>query len=381
MFALPLLSLALSVPPVAAEPYALAVAGITVNLPRGYEMTRWSDYDLNAKADGLVLDIWCTPWQIEAPIGTVLQPLYLDHLKEQRAREPSVLPGIKGDGAASWVHTRASFALDGGGKGIAHFAAFAADGKVIHVGVYGGANSDRKASADLTSLVNALKLDLPPATLSTAPVASKMAGFSVTPAPGWRSVLASERENAGALLARTGAGKLEDCVLLAAPTSDGTAASVLAACPQTWQVGFADDSSFADDALTLRSLVFAKAASKIPEAEKVVLKDRNAMLFRPTMNDYALRFAAVSYAQGAVSIWAIGPEADGDTLEKGVKETLSGLTFSGPDNGLAEHAMGDIVFHELSYNPLVMGMAGLMVAGVFGALGFLMFRKPQAQPE
>ena len=61
-----------------------------------------------------------------------------------------------------------------------------------------------------------------------------------------------------------------------------------------------------------------------------------------------------------------------------MKDTLSGLTFEGPDNGLAAHAMGDIVFHELNYNPLVMGAAGLMVLGVLGGLGFLMFRKPAA---
>ncbi len=376
MLALVALSLSAFVAPAAAEPYALAVAGITVNLPRGYQMTRWSDYDLNAKADGLVLDIWYTPWQMAVPVGAVLQPIYLDHLKDQHARQPVVAPGVAGEGAASWVHTRASFDLDGGGKAVAHFAAFAADGKVVHVGIYGAANSDRKAAADLVALVNSMKLDLPPVALSSDPVASAKAGFSVKPAAGWRAVLASERDNAESLLGHTGAGKLQDCVLLAAPTTDGAGAAVLAACPQTWQVGFADDSSFADDALTLRSLVFAKAASKIPEAEKVELKDRNAMLFRPTMNDYALRFAAVSYGKGAVSIWAIGPESDADTLEQGVKETLSGLTFTGPDNGLAEHAMGDIVFHALSYNPLVMGAAGLMVASVFGGLGFLLFRKP-----
>lgn len=366
------------VSPAAAEPYALAVAGITVNLPRGYEMTRWSDYDLNAKGDGSVLDIWYTPWQAKPPVGTAFQALYVAHLQDQHVKDPAVLPGVAGEGGASWVHTRATFSLDGGGKGVAHFAAFAADGKIIHIGIYGGANADRKAGADLANLVNTLKIDLPAAAISTEPVVAGAAGFTVKPPEGWRAVLASERENAESLLGRTGAGKLTDCVLLAAPTADAQEASVLATCPQTWQLGFADDSSFADDARLLRSLVFAKAASKIPEAEKVMLKDRNAMLFRPTMNDYALRFAAVSYAQGAVSTWAIGPEKDADTLEKGVKDTLSGLTFEGPDNGLAAHAMGDIVFHELNYNPLVMGAAGLMVLGVLGGLGFLMFRKPAA---
>jgi hypothetical protein len=151
---------------------------------------------------------------------------------------------------------------------------------------------------------------------------------------------------------------------------------VLAACPQTWQLGFADDASFADDAGTLRALVFGKAAASIPDAEKVALADRNAMLFRPTMNDYALRFAAVPYEKGAVSIWAIGPQDQGDVLEAGLKSTLSGLQFSGPENGLAQHAMGDVVFHALSYDPLVMGGAGVMVLGVIGGLGVLLFRKP-----
>ena len=66
-----------------------------------------------------------------------------------------------------------------------------------------------------------------------------------------------------------------------------------------------------------------------------------------------------------------GAQTGVDAVERGVKDALSGLAFTGPDNGLAQHAMGDVVFHALSYDPLVMGGAGLMVVGVLGGLGFL----------
>ncbi len=46
------------------------------------------------------------------------------------------------------------------------------------------------------------------------------------------------------------------------------------------------------------------------------------------MNDYSLRFAAVAYPAGAVSIWAIGPDASADTLEEGVKHTSARTTRS-----------------------------------------------------
>lgn len=370
----------ISSPVAAATPaYDLVEAGITVNLPRGWEMTRWSDWDFKGKADGLMLEIWTTPWQVDVPVGTALQPLYLEHLEDQRAKDPAVLPGIAGPGGkTAWVQTRATFGLDGGGKAIAYFAAFPTDGKVVHIGMYGGANTDRRASADMEALVNTLRVTKPAVKISGEPVAAgKDAGFSVKASEGWRGVLASERAEAESLLGKTGAGKLEACALLVAPTPTGSA-SVLAACPQTWQLGFADDASFADDAGTLRALVFGKAAASIPDAEKVELADRNAMLFRPTMNDYALRFATVPYEKGAVSIWAIGSQDQGDVLEAGLKSTLSGLQFSGPENGLAQHAMGAVVFHALSYDPLVMGGAGVMVLGVIGGLGALLFRKPSA---
>lgn len=363
--------------PARAEPYVMAGAGITVNMPRGWEMTRWSDWDFKAKADGLILDLWYTPWQVDAPIGTALQPVYLDHLEDQHAKNPAVLPGIAGAGARKWVHTRATFDLDGGGKAVAHFAAIPGDGKVLHIGVYGTSSADKRSAGALEDYVAALTMEAPPTALNASSLDAPDGGFTVKPPPGWRGVLKSERENAEALLGKTGAGKLEACVLLAAPTTDGLQASVIAACPQVWQVGFADDASFDDDALVLRGLVFGKAADKIPVADKVALTDRNAMLFRPTINDYQLRFAATSYDKGAVSLWAIGPDSDAAGLEAGVKGTLAGLVFPGPENGLAQHALGELVYHELSYNPLVMGVAGLGVFGVLGGFGAMLFRKPE----
>lgn len=366
----------------ATPPYDLAEAGVTVQLPRGWEMTRWSDWDFKGKADGLALDIWTTPWQVEPAVGTALQPVYAEHLKEQRARDAAVLPGIAGvGGRAPWVQTRATFGLDGGGKAVAYFAALATDGKVVHIGMYGAANADRRAASDLAALVAGLTITKPAAALPTGPVAAGAdAGFGVTPPAGWRAVLASERDEAVRALAKTGAGKLDACALLAAPGSTGGAA-VMAACPQTWQIGFADDNSFADDAGTLRALVFGKAAATVPDAEKVALADRNGMLFRPTVNDHALRFATVAYDKGAVSIWAIGPADQGEAVERGVQDALSGLVFSGPENGLAQHAMGDVVFHALSYDPVVMGGAAVMVLGVLGGLGFLVMRKPARPSE
>lgn len=377
--------LVLATPPSAAaapQVYDMAEAGVTVKLPRGWESTRWSDWDFKGKADGLALDIWTTPWQVEPAVGTALQPVYADHLKEQHARDAAVLPGIAGvGGGVAWVQTRATFSLDGGGKAIAYFAAVPTDGKVVHIGMYGAASNDRRAAADLATLVTTLTITKPAAALPTGPVAAGAdAGFSVTPPAGWRAVLPSERKDAEDVLAKTGAGKLDACALLAAPGPTGEAA-VLAACPQTWQIGFADDASFADDAATLRALVFGKAAANVPDAEKVALADRNAMLFRPTVNDHALRFATVAYDKGAVSLWAIGPASQGDAVERGVKDALSGLVFSGPENGLAQHAMGDVVFHALSYDPLVMGGAGVMVLGVLGGLGFLLLRKPARAQE
>ena len=97
-----LLALSLATSPAHATPYVMeaAGAGITVNLPKEWAEPTWSNWDMKAKTDGLILDLWYTPWQVEAAVGTVLQPIYLGHLKEQDARNPSVLPGIAGAGTA-----------------------------------------------------------------------------------------------------------------------------------------------------------------------------------------------------------------------------------------------------------------------------------------
>ena len=53
-----------------AEPYALLDAGMTFELPPGWEMTEWSDWDFKGRTKdrSVALDAWYTPFQL--PITT-----------------------------------------------------------------------------------------------------------------------------------------------------------------------------------------------------------------------------------------------------------------------------------------------------------------------
>ena len=61
-----LLAALLALSPAHADPQALPDVGVTLDIPAGWEMTRWSNWDWKGKtADGSVaVDVWATPFQV-----------------------------------------------------------------------------------------------------------------------------------------------------------------------------------------------------------------------------------------------------------------------------------------------------------------------------
>lgn len=374
--------------PAHAEPYALAEAGITLNLPAGWEMTRWSDWDFRGKhSAGMALEVWYSPWQLplDGSLGPALQKQYADHLEEQRAGEVTVTPGSSPVtmGEVEVISTAMRFKFDRTGpNGVAYAAAFPAEGKLMHIVVYAPASNAARASSAVEALVSRLSIEKPPAdlTATTGPQTSPL-GFTVALPAGWRVPLESERSEALALVKETPISKPKDCFVAAHPDMNG-AASAMFLCQESWRLGILDEYSFEEEGGRLKDLIFAKAAAAIPAPDPVETKDRMGVVFRPSTKDHDLSMGVLPYDRGQVVAWVVGPSGTSEALENTLRKTFTDLTFAGPDNGKPPYGPGEWVVHTLTYRPfhpavlLCVGIALLFVGG----LGFLVFRggkKPQ----
>lgn len=367
-----------------AEPYALPGAGVTVDLPGGWQMTRYSDWDFNARTEtGLALELRTTPWQLplDPETGRAWATDYAHWLADAGATEVVADTPVRGTiGDREVLRTTLRFQFGGGSRGVAHVAAFPVDGKVAHVMVMAAAPNGLRASHGLETAVARVHVDQPPSDLaSLGGTRSTDLGFKVALGSGWRVPLASEADEVKSLAGATGAGKAAACFTAVHPApADGT--SLLLLCKEAWTLGVLDEASATDKGEQLRALLFGKAAAAVPAAEALEVADRTALLFRPPLADYDLRLAVLPYAGGAVHAWAVGPKGGG-ALEPAVRSTLDGLTWDEGD-GMPRYAMGERVFHTIAYrpfHPLVLASAAAVVA-VMALVVRLMFRRSHPRP-
>lgn len=370
-----------------AEPYALAEAGITFNLPGGWEMTRWSDWDFTAKHQaGLAMEQWYTGWQLPVDVaaGKSFAAMYAERLEDQRAGN-LVTTSVTAEkaGKLDFVHTQVDFQFDGGKgpKGVAHFAAIGGEGKVLHLVIYAAAPNGPRAAAQLTQVLERLSLDKPPADVASLGGAQPSTlGFTVNLPAGWRVPLPAEKSEVGTLAGTTGATKPDTCFTAAKP--DPAGASLLLLCGGTWTLGIVDEDSFADKAPLVTAGLFGKAATKLAPPTPLTTPDRTGFLFRPEINDHDLRAAVVPYDRGAIYGWIVGPPGSGAALDEALTTTIQGLRYEGPDNGLAQFAFGETLIHTVSYNPIPAGLCCLAgLAPILGGIGFLVFRKKPQRPD
>ena len=371
-----------------AEVYALADAGITLDLPSGWEMTRWSDWDFKGKTgDGAVLiEAWYTTFQVPVTkeAAESWAGLYSDKLDSMHAegilRDTLSVEEVNGRTTA---RTTMRFTLDKGGpKGAMFVAAFAVEGKVMHVATLAaGANASRAQTA-LDTLLNRLTVQKPPAEIVAlaAPIDSDL-GLRITLPDGWRRPLPSEEDEAGKPLAALPIAPKDTskCVRVIHPNANGTA-DLVAFCQDNWKTGILDELSFADVELTARQHFFGKAGEKVPVAEKIERTDRLGLLIAPELADNDLRIGVMPYDRGTIVAWGIGAHGSGDALTSAVRSTLTGLEFSGPEGGAAVYEVGDRISHILTYDPfhpaiLATGLFGL---AIFGGTAWLIFgrKKP-----
>ncbi len=356
-----------------AQTYDMNDAGLVLDLP-GWEAAGWSDWDFRGThRDGPVaISVWYTAWQpeiTEEAIRTNAVHLTrriesLEHAKNARVEELKI--GEVSGRPTGLLTIRFNFDRVGA-PGILYGASFAADGKMIHVAVYGPAAADAKIRAARTRVLSTLKQTKPPAATSAEPLTAPWG--SVPLPPGWRAPLPAEAKDLAELTKSTGEVHPEQCAQAVRPEPpDG--AALLLLCSRDWHFGVLDEASFPTLEPSFRAKLYGKGAEKVQPGRLYPLPDRTAVIFSPNLSGHTLRTALVPYADQILDVKLIGPAGSGEAVEASLQKVISGIAWSGPDKGAPVYTAGETLMHGMSYNPfhplklICVGIGLVSVAGI-----------------
>lgn len=373
-----------------AETYALADAGVTLDLPGGWEMTRWSDWDFKGRSPdgGVALELWTTPWQVPPTMDAAkgFAALHRGKLDEMRAEDVQMKrASAENVGGRDVARVDLAFAFEKKGpKGVAYAASFPVEGKVVHVLTLAAAPNAAKAERALETVLQRLTVQKAPPDLDALAGALKTdLGFAATLPPGWRAPLPAERDGVADAVGSVGPKDPAACATAVKPLPAGNA-DVMLLCREAWALGIVSEPSFRDEEKLLKDRLFGKAADKLAPADPIVTKDRTGFLLRPIVPDRDLRMAVVPYDRGTVVGWAAGPEGEAAYLEEALRATVTGLAYEGPDGGVPQHDVGATVVHTLTYDPFHPGVllcGGAAIATMGGLLWIALRPKKKVEEQ
>ncbi len=371
-----------------ADVYDLNDAGVTLDLPKGWAPSVWTDYELRAtNAEGNVaLLVWYEAFQPVVDEDTVKSwaaryRTRIEAEKVKNVRMESAVVAEVGSRATGRVEMRFNFDRVGA-KGVMYAAGFAGEGKTLHVATYGDAGVAAKVEQGLEVVLDRLKLDKPPMALPEGPLKG-VPGVEVVLPAGWRGYLpGKEAEAVSSLVALTGEYDEKLCVRGARPNVDSTG-SVIVICQRSWQLGLFDEASATDVEKSIRTLLYGKAADKVPVGSTIELPDRLGIALSPEANKYDLRTLVVPYDQGWLVGTAVGQQGTGDQIGDALRATFTSLSYSGPDDGKPAWSTGQQALHLLSYKPWhpAVLVPLFFVMGAFALVVRVVLRKPAAPAD
>ena len=369
-----------------AEPYAMNDVGATLELPRGWEMTRWSDWDFKAKSgDGLVhLFLWSTPFQVEVSDEAArawADRVYVKDLEREGFEDVAVRSAtVERVNGRDTAHAILDFKLAGTRMaGVMHAMAFTGPGQVIHVRVVSAARAESAAESALRTMVETLEISKGPLP-TEGPEVESAAGFAATLPAGWRLPLTTEMDAVRAITKKVGEEKLapEDCWVAMRPPPVGEP-DVLLTCRAVLYLGPVDEYSFAGVEPEVRERFFGAVDPPVPAAEPVTVGDRTGFYFKPPREEQPVRLAVAPFEGRLVMMtWGLGSGLDPAGLDAAMHELLPTVRFTGPDGGKPVIGVDKWASYYLSYrptSPVVLGPAFGLLALVVGGVALTRRKK------
>jgi hypothetical protein len=360
-----------------AEEFLLGDVGVRIDLPKGWEMSRWSDWDFKAKSkDGkMKLEAWATPVQqavLEADVEA-WSAVHTAKVLELNGSEPEVqgtsFAETSGIGVA---RSEVAFTFAGDMKGVLISATVPVEGQMFHMSLLTAAQRVKKAQQIMDGLVERLEVRSPMTTTASG-AKLELDSISSTLPEGWRPVLSQEQSVVTAA-SKSLVEDLEGCWSAIRPRPGGEP-DVMFTCPggpiMDIGLGLVDEASFAEVEEKLRPRLFGPVP--VEAASRVELEGRSGFVYRTDIGPRSLSMGVVPYGEGVARTWAVGTAGTGTDLGADVEALLLGSAYEG------DHmvTVSERFSYALSYNPtspIVMG-PGLVLLLLAGGAIFLATRE------
>ena len=355
-----------------APEFLLGDVGVRVDLPRTWQMTRWSDWDFKAsrKDDTVLMFAWATPGvvtpkQDELSLWTGPWEAKARELDAYELEQKAVELVDKGGVPA--ITFDYDFVFKDKKEGVMFGATVPVEGQYFHFVTVTRDAFRTRAEESRDELLERLEVKSKPAELDWGPTLEAM-GIT-TPLPeDWRAPTEAETAQLTKTAEELGLDGLAGCAVGARPRGL-TEPEGLVVCQGGLWLGVVDEYSFSGKDAELRELLFGGVA--VPPAERLDLPDRTGLLFHPDIGSRALYMAVVPYDRGLARYWAWGEQDRDAEVKASLTTAVQNSAFSGP------HPTGpsDWVSYFISYrptHPVVLGTV-LALLAFLGGLGFLLF--------
>lgn len=349
-----------------APKYLLGDLGVRVDLPSGWNVTRWSDWDLKAETStpGVLLFVWSTPFQV-MPSDSNLESF--GKIAAKKARElngkmekvtETRLGSLNGQ-AISLSTVSFHFDSEKGAQGWLYAASVPIEGQMFHLATVSTARRKSKALRKRDELVQSLDIRSKASELGWG-AAVVAQGIQSTLPKDWRPVLEIEKPFLVEEFKLLGVTKPEECWTAVRPHPIDDP-SVMVTCPGSLWVGLVDEHSFEGVDADVRKGLFGVAT--VAPSRKLELADRLGFIYQPPLGDRQFVVGAVPYSKGIGRTWALGPTGAAP-LTGSVEQVLRSSKYEG------EHPVGAIEYISYAFKyrlllaliPVVL-LGGLVVLG------------------
>lgn len=362
----------------AAEEFLLGDLGVRLDLPRGWRMTRWSDWDFKAQRDEGPVLLWAWASDGQAPIAgdpAAWAPVYLAQIEAEQGKAPKFEQATEAKIAGrSTALLELSFAI-GKDRGTLYGATIEVEGRNLHLALIGGPRSLEAARAARTEVLERLDLRKGPATFPEQPTLEAKGVRTKLP-PGWREPLKTEEGVVAKLQGQLGLENVDECWTAIRPRP-ASEPDLAVTCQGGMLLGVVDTYSASGVAPLLAEKLFGKAV--VPPPEVVELADRVGFVFAPKLGSRTLAVAVAPYDQGVSRTWVLSPAAADPSVPEAARAMLQNSTWSGQHPA----GVGEWVSYYLTYRPFspmvlgpVAGLGVVILAGVGVGVALTRRRKP-----
>ena len=350
-----------------APEFLLGDLGVRIDLPKGWRMTKWADWEFKGEstAGDIFIVGWVTPIQSPITDPEIWAQPYLDKAKEMGGSDPTVSKAEVADVSGrdvALIDLDLKFA-EGKAKGNMYGGTFQVPGQMFHFALVSGQQRSKFAKKSRDELIKRMEI-LTPAPELEFGATLEVDGITTVLPDGWRVPLKQEMAGFNKRISKLQIEDMSHCFLAFRPKGLGEP-DAMVTCQVGKLLGVVDEYSFSGVDTIIQQSVFGGDLKQT--AKQVDLADRVGFVYDLSANGLAA--SIVPYDQGLSRTWVVGA-ADDPSITEAAEAAVKASTYSGAHPaGVGEQISYYITYRPFSPVVLCPGLCCLAFLGIVGVGG------------